>query len=90
VNSGSGGGGGQDAGWGGGLTVYNDDDGSNGAGESNSERLGKSMINALTIVGTICVATFLVVLLYKFRCMKVQHNELLSLVPLRAVASHVK
>ena len=39
--------------------------------DSDSVKLGKSVINALTIVGVICAATFVVVLLYKFRCMRV-------------------
>ena len=47
-----------------------DDDGSGGGGDSTTVKLGKSLANALTIVGVICAATFVVVLLYKFRCMK--------------------
>lgn len=55
-----------------GVSVYTIDDGDadGTGGDSNSVKLGKSVINALTIVGVICAATFLVVLLYKFRCMK--------------------
>jgi hypothetical protein len=53
------------------YTVYNDD-GAGGKGDSNSVKLGKSIVNALVIVGCICAATFLVVCLYKFRCMKVK------------------
>ncbi|KAM3576450.1 hypothetical protein VYU27_001616 [Nannochloropsis oceanica] len=55
-----------------GVSVYaiNDGDADGNGGDSNSVKLGKSLINALTIVGVICGATILVVLLYKFRCMK--------------------
>jgi presenilin 1 len=55
-----------------GVSVYaiNDGDADGNGGDSNSVKLGKSLINALTIVGVICGATFVVVLLYKFRCMK--------------------
>ena len=60
-------------GWGASVyTVYNDD-GSGSGGDSNSVKLGKSLVNALTIVGSICIATFIVVLLYRYRCMKVVH-----------------
>uniref|UniRef100_A0A7S2XWZ8 Presenilin n=1 Tax=Fibrocapsa japonica TaxID=94617 RepID=A0A7S2XWZ8_9STRA len=38
--------------------------------DSDSVRLGKSVINALTIVLVLAGATFAIVLLYKFRCMK--------------------
>lgn len=41
-------------------------------GDSNSVKLGKSLANALIIVGGICCATFLVACLYRFRCMKVR------------------
>ena len=60
-----------------GMSVYTindgstDDDDGGGGGDSTSVKLGKSLANALTIVGVICAATFVVVLLYKFRCMKV-------------------
>ncbi|TFJ85532.1 hypothetical protein NSK_003042 [Nannochloropsis salina CCMP1776] len=55
-----------------GVSVYAIDDGDadGKGGDSNSVKLGKSLVNALTIVGVICGATFVVVLLYKFRCMK--------------------
>jgi len=55
-----------------GVSVYaiNDGDADGNGGDSNSVKLGKSLINALTIVGVICGATFVVVLLYKYRCMK--------------------
>lgn len=54
------------------LSVYqvNEGDG-DGGGDSNSVKLGKSLANALAIVGGICAATFLVACLYRFRCMKV-------------------
>lgn len=63
-----------------GMSVYTintggggDDDGDGvGGGDSATVKLGKSLANALTIVGVICAATFVVVLLYKFRCMKVR------------------
>lgn len=62
-----------------GMSIYTINDGSGSedgddadAGDSTSVKLGKSLANALTIVGVICAATFVVVLLYKFRCMKVR------------------
>lgn len=53
------------------YVVYSDGDGSGHAPDSNEAKLGKSLVNALAIVGSIVVATVLVILLYKFRCMKV-------------------
>lgn len=48
------------------YTVYDDDD----QNTSNSEKFGESLINALVIVGVLAIATFGIVLLYKFKCMK--------------------
>ena len=55
---------------GGGLKVYDisDDDWYDDSGDSNTEKLGKSMINALTIVGTMAALTFVIVFLYYIRC----------------------
>jgi presenilin 1 len=38
---------------------------------SNAEQLGKGFVNALVIVLVICAMTFVIVLLYKYRCMKI-------------------
>lgn len=38
---------------------------------SNGQQLGESLINGIVIVSVICAMTFLIVLLYKYRCMKV-------------------
>jgi len=54
----------------GGLSAYEVFDTSANTGASNSVRLGESVVNALIIVGVLAVATFGIVLLYKFRCMK--------------------
>jgi hypothetical protein len=49
--------------------VYNE--GSGGGSQSGGEQFGQALINALVIVGVICVATFVLVLCYYFRCLKV-------------------
>ena len=56
----------------GGDSSGNGDDGDDesAGGDSNSVKLGKSIANALVIVGSIIVATCIVILLYKYRCMK--------------------
>lgn len=41
------------------------------AASSTADKIGDSLINALAIVAGIVVMTFIIVLLYKFRCMKV-------------------
>jgi hypothetical protein len=41
------------------------------ADNSNGQQLGESLINGIVIVSVICAVTFLIVLLYKYRCMKV-------------------
>lgn len=38
--------------------------------EDDNNKLARSLINALVIVVAICLMTFLIVLLYKYRCMK--------------------
>lgn len=38
-------------------------------GDSNAKLLGTSLINGLVIVSVICVMTFVIVLLYKYRCL---------------------
>jgi hypothetical protein len=38
---------------------------------SNGQQLGESLINGIVIVSVICAMTFVIVLLYKYRCMKV-------------------
>jgi len=48
------------------YTVFSSDD-----SDSNGRKLGTSVANGLIIVGAICAMTFLIVLLYKYRCMKV-------------------
>lgn len=40
--------------------------------ESQGEKFGASILNSLVIVGVICAATFVLVLCYKFRCLKVR------------------
>jgi presenilin 1 len=40
------------------------------ADNSNGQQLGESLINGIVIVSVICAMTFLIVLLYKYRCMK--------------------
>jgi len=40
--------------------------------ESAGNLLGQSIINALAIVGAICAVTFVLVLCYKYRCIKVR------------------
>jgi presenilin-like A22 family membrane protease len=52
------------------FMVYDTSDDENNT-DSNSAKLGKSSANALVIVCVICAATFLIVLLYKYRCMKI-------------------
>jgi hypothetical protein len=52
------------------YTVYSDGDGSGHDADTNSVKLYKSLANALAIVGSIVVATCLVILLYKYKCMK--------------------
>mmetsp|Transcript_25815 Transcript_25815/g.38359 ORF Transcript_25815/g.38359 Transcript_25815/m.38359 type:complete len:168 (-) Transcript_25815:1130-1633(-) len=47
------------------YTVFDIDDDS-----STGENLARSLVNTLVIVSVICAMTFLIVLLYKFRCMK--------------------
>ena len=37
---------------------------------SNAKQLGQSLVNGLVIVSAICALTFVIVLLYKYRCMK--------------------
>jgi hypothetical protein len=41
------------------------------ADNSTGEQLGESLINGIVIVSVICAMTFLIVLLYKYRCMKI-------------------
>jgi len=38
---------------------------------SSLQKLGRSLVNTLVMVSVICVMTFVVVLCYKFRCMKI-------------------
>ena len=38
--------------------------------ESNAQLIGESLVNALVIVTVICALTFVMVVLYKYRCMK--------------------
>lgn len=47
------------------TVLQNDDENHSGA-----RMVGQSLVNALVIVSVICVVTFLIVLLYKYRCMK--------------------
>lgn len=42
-----------------------------GETSTSGQQLGQSLINGLVIVGVICTMTFGIVLLYKYRCMKV-------------------
>lgn len=49
------------------YTVYNVGDES---GDTNTVKLGKSIVNALIIVCVLAAATFGIVCLYKYRCMK--------------------
>mmetsp|Transcript_28460 Transcript_28460/g.36942 ORF Transcript_28460/g.36942 Transcript_28460/m.36942 type:complete len:432 (+) Transcript_28460:180-1475(+) len=53
-----------------GLSAYEIYDTSSGSGTSASVRLGESILNSLVIVCVLAAATFGMVLLYKFRCMK--------------------
>jgi len=48
------------------FDVGNDDESS-----SSLEKLGLSLVNTLVMVSVICVMTFVVVLCYKYRCMKI-------------------
>lgn len=48
-----------------------DDSSGSSSGDSDSQKLSKGLVNALIIVGAICGMTFLVVLCYYFRCLKV-------------------
>lgn len=55
----------------GGLSIYDISDGSESSmNDSNTVKLGKSMINAIVIVGAIALMTLVVVFLYWARCMK--------------------
>jgi Presenilin len=55
----------------GGLSVYDISDGSESSlNDSNTVKLGKSMINAIVIVGAIALMTSVVVFLYWARCMR--------------------
>ena len=55
----------------GGLSVYDISDGSeSGMNDSNTVKLGKSMINAIVIVCAMAFMTFVIVFLYWARCMK--------------------
>ena len=47
--------------------VYNES-----PGEATGTLLGQSIINAIVIVGAICAVTFVLVLCYKYRCIKVR------------------
>jgi len=53
-----------------GLKVYDITDDDTGGGDTNSVKMGKSMVNALTIVAVLASFTFLLVFLYWVRCMK--------------------
>eukprot|EP01041_Mallomonas_annulata_P010489 gene10489-21882_t len=53
-----------------GLKVYDITDDETEGGDSNSTKMGKSFINALTIVCVLASFTFLLVFLYWMRCMK--------------------
>lgn len=48
-----------------------------GSGQSAGSQLGQALINALVIVGVICAATFVLVLCYYFRCLKVMVGYLI-------------
>ncbi|CAM9245276.1 unnamed protein product, partial [Heterosigma akashiwo] len=52
------------------LSAYEVYDTSSAAGTSASVRLGESIVNALVVVCVLAAATFGIVLLYKYRCMK--------------------
>ena len=43
---------------------------SNTETDSNTQQLGNSLLNALVIVSVICAMTFVIVLLYKYNCIK--------------------
>lgn len=53
------------------YTVYDTSDNSDENTDSNSTKLGKSFVNAFVIVSVICIATFIIVLLYKYKYMKI-------------------
>jgi ABC-type Fe3+ transport system permease subunit len=40
--------------------------------KSSSEKFGSSILNSLVIIGVIAAATFVLVLCYKYRCLKVR------------------
>eukprot|EP01138_Halocafeteria_seosinensis_P015973 gb/GECG01016301.1/.p1 GENE.gb/GECG01016301.1/~~gb/GECG01016301.1/.p1 ORF type:complete len:548 (+),score=64.56 gb/GECG01016301.1/:1-1644(+) len=61
---------GGDSGGGGGGGGSGGDGGSGGSSSPSGTVIGEAVINALVIVGVITVATFLMVLLYKYRCFK--------------------
>lgn len=67
----------QDAAIAAGLSVYMVYDESNSGSQSTGQKVGQSLVNALVIVGVICAVTFILVLCYKYRCLKLMIGYLM-------------
>lgn len=52
------------------MTVYNLSEGSDGSKLTDSQKLGESMVNAIVIVGFVCIFTFVIVIFYWLKCTK--------------------
>jgi presenilin 1 len=46
--------------------------------DSGAKRFGGALLNALIFVGVMVGVTFIFVILYKYRCLKVRPNTLIS------------
>eukprot|EP00500_Bicosoecida_sp_ms1_P003847 CAMPEP_0203813472 /NCGR_PEP_ID=MMETSP0115-20131106/4739_1 /ASSEMBLY_ACC=CAM_ASM_000227 /TAXON_ID=33651 /ORGANISM="Bicosoecid sp, Strain ms1" /LENGTH=457 /DNA_ID=CAMNT_0050722339 /DNA_START=12 /DNA_END=1385 /DNA_ORIENTATION=- len=67
----------QDAAIAAGLSVYMVYTESGSGNQSTGEKVGQSLVNALVIVSVICVVTFILVLCYKYRCLKLMIGYLM-------------
>jgi presenilin 1 len=57
--------------------VYQEGGGGGGGGGGGAAQFGEALVNALVIVGVICAATFVLVLCYYFRCLKLMIGYLI-------------